>query len=150
MVKAMEDHKNDFVLILAGYGYEMDLFLRTNPGLPSRFPIVVNFEDYSESELMQIADMMLRKREYKLSPEAASKLRTFLRNSASDSGRRNFSNARMVRNIIERAIRMQAVRLLEVSRPTRDELMRIEPDDLVLGEGLRHEELSRDWENQRR
>ncbi len=149
MVKAMEDHKNDFVLILAGYGYEMDLFLRTNPGLPSRFPIVVNFEDYSEHELMQIADTMLRKREYKLSPDASNKLRTHLRTSV-QSGRRNFSNARMVRNVIERAIRLQAVRLLDASRNSREDLMRIEPDDLVLGEELKNEELSRDWEDQRR
>ncbi|MFD2168515.1 hypothetical protein [Tumebacillus lipolyticus] len=145
----MEDHKNDFVLILAGYGYEMDLFLRTNPGLPSRFPIVVNFEDYSEHELMQIADTMLRKREYKLSPDASNKLRTHLRTSV-QSGRRNFSNARMVRNVIERAIRLQAVRLLDASRNSREDLMRIEPDDLVLGEELKNEELSRDWEDQRR
>lgn len=149
LVKSMEDNKNDFVLILAGYGHEMEAFLRTNPGLPSRFPIVLEFEDYGDSELMQIADMMLRQREYKLSTEASHKLRHHLRQAAAE-GRRNFSNARMVRNIIERAIRLQAVRLLNASRPTRDELMRIEPDDLVLGEGLKDEELSRDWANQRR
>ena len=136
LVKSMEDHKNDFVLILAGYGYEMEAFLRTNPGLPSRFPIIVNFEDYSEHELIQIADLMLKQREYKLSTEANIKLRQYLRESAAE-GRRNFSNARMVRNIIERAIRLQAVRLLDNSRPTRDELMRIEPDDLVVGEVLK-------------
>ncbi|MGZ4033161.1 MAG: stage V sporulation protein K [Tumebacillaceae bacterium] len=150
LVKAMEDHKNDFVLILAGYGYEMESFLKTNPGLPSRFPITVSFEDYTEHELMQIADLMLRQREYKLSPEASAKLRSYLRDSLNQAGRRNFSNARMVRNIIERAIRLQAVRLLEASHPTREELMRIESDDLVVGEGLKSEELSRDWANQRR
>jgi stage V sporulation protein K len=136
LVKSLEDHKNDLIVILAGYGYEMDAFLRTNPGLPSRFPIVVNFEDYTEHELMQIADLMLKQREYKLSTEANIKLRQFLRESAVE-GRPNFSNARMVRNIVERAIRLQAVRLLDVTRPTRDELMRIEPDDVDVGEGLK-------------
>ncbi|PWK15684.1 AAA family ATPase [Tumebacillus permanentifrigoris] len=150
LVKSMEDHKNDFILILAGYGLEMEQFLRTNPGLPSRFPIIVHFEDYSEHELMQIADTMLRHREYRLSHEANVKLRHFLRDSLQATGRRNFSNARMVRNIIERAIRLHAVRLLEKERPSREELMRIEPDDLVMGEELKSEELSRDWENQRR
>ncbi|MCX7568791.1 stage V sporulation protein K [Tumebacillus sp. DT12] len=150
MVKAMEDHKNDFVLILAGYDTEMEQFLRTNPGLPSRFPIVLNFEDYTEQELMQIADTMLRKREYKLSPESSSKLRTYLRNSTQQQGKRNFSNARMVRNVIERAVRLQAVRLLEARNPTRDELMKIEPDDLVFEEGPRDEELSFGGPYQRR
>lgn len=145
----MEDHKNDFILILAGYGHEMDQFLKTNPGLPSRFPITVNFEDYGEHELMQIAEMMLKQREYKLSHEAQVRLRSYLRNQAQE-GKRNFSNARMVRNMIERGIRLQAVRLLDAPRPTREELMRIEPDDLVLGEGLKSEELSRHWANQRR
>lgn len=150
LVKSMEDHKNDFILILAGYGLEMEQFLRTNPGLPSRFPIVVHFEDYSEHELMQIADTMLRQREYRLSHEANIKIRHFLRDSLQGAGRRNFSNARMVRNIIERAIRLHAVRLLDREHPSREDLMRIEPDDLVMGEELKNEELSRDWANQRR
>jgi stage V sporulation protein K len=134
LVKAMEDHKNDFILILAGYGYEMDLFLRTNPGLPSRFPITVTFEDYEENELMQIAKFMLRSREYRLSTEADVKLRQYLR-ACIQHRKVNFSNARMVRNIIERAIRQQAVRLLHVKSPTREELMMITADDLVLEEG---------------
>nr|WP_156807506.1 stage V sporulation protein K [Effusibacillus pohliae] len=135
LVKAMEDHKNDFVLILAGYEYEMELFLRTNPGLPSRFPITVTFDDYEETELVQIAKQMLRKREYRLSPEAEQKLRSYLR-MAWMQERRNFSNARLVRNLIERAIRQQAVRLLDVKQATRDDLMLILPEDLAWEEGV--------------
>lgn len=133
LVKAMEDHKNDFVLILAGYGYEMDLFLHTNPGLPSRFPITVTFNDYDEAELLQIAKQMLHKREYRLSQEAEQKLRTYLR-AVLARERRNFSNARLVRNIIERSIRMQAVRLLDVKEATRDDLMLILAEDLSFNE----------------
>nr|WP_226375411.1 stage V sporulation protein K [Effusibacillus dendaii] len=134
LVKAMEDHKNDFVLILAGYEYEMDLFLRTNPGLPSRFPITVTFDDYEEAELIQIARQMLRKREYRLSPDAEHKLRNYLRRFLSQSGG-NFANARFVRNTIERAIRLQAVRLLDVKNPTREDLMLILAEDLLFEEG---------------
>ncbi|GAX91779.1 AAA family ATPase [Effusibacillus lacus] len=134
LVKAMEDHKNDFVLILAGYELEIDLFLRTNPGLPSRFPITVSFDDYEEHELVQIGKQMLREREYRLSPEAEQKLRLHLKNKLA-MDRRNFANARLVRNIIERAIRMQALRLLDVKNPTREELMVILPDDFSFEEG---------------
>lgn len=134
LVKAMEDHKNDFVLILAGYAYEMDLFLRTNPGLPSRFPITVSFDDYEEAELVQIAKQMLRKREYRLSQDAEQRLRSYLRTTLMQE-RRNFSNARLVRNLIERAIRLQAVRLLDVKEATKDDLMLILPEDLSFEEG---------------
>lgn len=134
LVKAMEDHKNDFVLILAGYGLEMNLFLHSNPGLPSRFPITVKFDDYDETELIQIAKQMLRGREYKLSKEAEQKLRYYLR-SLLAQGRRNFSNARLVRNSIERSIRLQALRLLDVKQASRDDLMLILPEDLSFEEG---------------
>lgn len=134
LVKAMEDHKNDFVLILAGYGYEMEQFLRTNPGLPSRFPITVTFDDYDESELILIAKQMLRTREYRLSAEAEQRLRIYLRSTLIQD-RRNFANARLVRNCIERAIRLQAVRLMDIKQATRDELMLILPEDLGFEEG---------------
>lgn len=135
LVKSMEDHKNDFVLILAGYGYEMDQFLRTNPGLPSRFPIMVTFEDYDETELIQIAKQMLRTREYKLSKEAEQKFRSYLRSILTHE-RRNFANARLIRNCVERSIRLQAVRLLDLKQATRDDLMLILPEDLGLEEGV--------------
>ena len=61
LVKAMEDHKDSLIVILAGYKDEMDWFLRINPGLRSRFPIKIEFSDYSIDELMQIAKMMVEK-----------------------------------------------------------------------------------------
>lgn len=135
IVKAMEDHKNDFVLILAGYGYEMDLFMRSNPGLPSRFPIAVSFDDYEETELIKIAKQMFRLREYRLSQEGEQKLRGYLRSVLANESQ-NFSNARFIRNIIERSIRLQAVRLLEHQNPTRESLMLILPEDLSFEEGI--------------
>jgi stage V sporulation protein K len=131
----MEDHKNDFVLILAGYGCEMDLFLRSNPGLPSRFPIAVLFDDYEEAELIKIAKQMLCLREYRLSQEGEQKLRTYLRSMLANENQ-NFSNARFVRNIIERSIRLQAVRLLDHPNATRESLMLILPEDLSFEEGI--------------
>ncbi len=129
LVKSMEDHKNELVVILAGYSREMDLFLQTNPGLKSRFPIQIEFPDYSPSELMRIADLMLRQRQYELAPEARDKLYALLRQVYRE-GDPNFGNARLVRNLIERAIRRQAVRLVAKPESSRAELMQIRPEDL--------------------
>ncbi len=131
LVKAMEDHKDQFVLILAGYPEQMDEFLQTNPGLPSRFPIQIEFPDYSVDELIQITDLMIKEREYKLLPQTISKFKEqfIIEKSRHEQ---EFSNARFVRNQIEKAIRNQAVRIMSHydTMPTRQELMQILPEDL--------------------
>lgn len=129
LVKAMEDHKDQMILILAGYQREMEQFLLANPGLKSRFPIHIDFPDYAADELLQIAHLMLRQRQYRLSLGARSKLGTMLRAEAGNYDP-NFGNARLVRNLIERAIRRQAVRLVRKKRISREELMLIEEVDL--------------------
>lgn len=133
LVKAMEDYKNQFVLILAGYPDEMDEFMRTNPGLPSRFPIQVDFPDYTVEQLMQIAHWMMKEREYSFHPQAEWKLRQYLTREIENSFG-TFSNARLVRNLIEKAMRHQAVRLLQLNKqhPSRQELMTLRPEDLRL------------------
>ena len=125
----MEDHKHDLILILAGYQKEMDFFLETNPGLRSRFPIHIDFPDYTQQELLQIAEQMFSIRQYSFSPDTKSTLLTLLLSHQSRS-HTNFGNARTVRNIIERSIRRQAVRLMAQESTTRQELMLIEPGDL--------------------
>jgi stage V sporulation protein K len=125
LVKAMEDHKNEFILILAGYTQEMEMFLQMNPGLRSRFPIHIEFPDYTIGELLSIAELMLSQRQYKLSGLAREKLITMLEKNEENPG-----NARTVRNIIEKGIRKQAVRLVDKPKITREELMTIKPDDL--------------------
>ncbi|MFD2115844.1 AAA family ATPase [Paenibacillus yanchengensis] len=132
LVKAMEDHRSQFILILAGYPAEIEDFLQTNPGLPSRFPIQIQFPDYSIDQLMQIGELMLQEREYVLLPATLFKLREQLL-QAKMSDIFSFSNARYVRNILEKAIRHQAVRLLQTyanSVPSKQELMSIRPEDL--------------------
>jgi len=131
LVKGMEDKKNDFILILAGYPEEMEQFLATNPGLPSRFPIQVDFEDYTIDQLLQITELMAKEREYTLLPQTLMKLKQHLAEEKAASWR-TFSNARYVRNILEKAMRHQAVRLLGqyVTTPSKQELMSIRPDDV--------------------
>ena len=129
LVKSMEDHKNEFVLILAGYPEEMKRFLRSNPGLPSRFPIHLRFPDFTIDELLQIAQGMLRERQYRFSEAALNKLRRHLHEAARFPGD-NFGNGRYIRNIVEKAIRHQAVRLLNSRHVSREDLMTLHSDDL--------------------
>ncbi|WP_168122674.1 AAA family ATPase [Paenibacillus sp. HB172176] len=134
LVKAMEDHRSQFVLILAGYPLEIDQFLMTNPGLPSRFPIQIDFPDYSVDQLMQIGELMVKERDYVLLPQTVFKLRQHLHQEKQNDCF-SFSNARFVRNTIEKAVRHQAVRLINHysnSIPAKSELMAIRPEDLKL------------------
>ncbi len=128
MVKAMEDYSKELIIILAGYRQEMHQFIETNPGLRSRFPIIIEFDDYSIDELLDIATLMLHKRQYKLSPEAKDKLARILFERYQFQPQ-NFGNARLVRNLIERSIRKQAVRLVNEKNLSREQLMLILPAD---------------------
>lgn len=130
LVKAMEDHKNDFILILAGYTGQMEDFLRLNPGLKSRFPIQLHFPDYSVRELLDIAQSMLDERQYRLTNRGEQKLREIIDQQKTFTFD-DFSNARMVRNLLETAIRRHAVRLRNVVNPTRDQVQTLESCDLL-------------------
>lgn len=132
LVKHMEDKQHEFILILAGYQREMEDFLRTNPGLVSRFPIIVDFPDYTVDELMEICMRMLKEREYLLSKEAEWKLREHLNQMKTVMLPSAFSNGRYIRNVLEKSIRTQAMRLLMVDRYEKMELMTIEGKDLIL------------------
>ncbi|NGQ96364.1 AAA family ATPase [Brevibacillus sp. SYP-B805] len=132
LTKAMEDNKNEFVCILAGYTHEMEDFLSINPGLPSRFPIHIHFDDYSIEELLLIADILAQDKEYVLSASAKARLRSHLVKLCNDPFQENFSNARYIRNKIEHAIRRQAVRMLALPEPSREELVTLMPEDFVL------------------
>jgi stage V sporulation protein K len=133
LVKAQEDYKDQFILILAGYPDEMDVFMAMNPGLPSRFPIQIDFPDYTLDQLLQIAELMLKEREYVFLPQTFMRFKQYLQEERLRFAR-NFSNARFVRNTIERCVRRQAVRLLKQrNRPlTKQELMQICPEDLKI------------------
>ncbi|MGI6485259.1 MAG: AAA family ATPase [Thermoanaerobacterales bacterium] len=130
LVKAMEDHKDDLIVILAGYKDEMERFLQINPGIRSRFPIIIDFCDYSMDELIKIAKMMAEKREYKFSSEAIDKLEVILKNSKNSLNYDKMGNARLVRNMIEKAIRRQALRLVNKKNISREDLMFIKPEDI--------------------
>ena len=130
LVKSMEDYKDNLILILAGYREEMDLFVRSNPGIRSRFPLHISFPDYSVDELMQIANLMLSQREYCFSAEARAELQRILEQQIREGMGHN-GNARLVRNLIERGIRRQAVRVVTQKVITREDLILIRHQDIT-------------------
>ena len=129
LVKAMEDQRNNLVVILAGYCSEMDAFINSNPGLRSRFPLQIDFSDYDGDELFQIALQMYTERDYELSSKCRWKLKTklneFVKRHHPHSG-----NARYVRNMVEKSIRLQALRIVDNNNLTRRNLMTLEEVDL--------------------
>lgn len=128
LVKSMEDHRNQFIAIIAGYEDEMDWFLSTNPGLPSRFPIHMTFPNYDLLTLVEIARRTAAGRQYRLSPDAEMKMKLHLqRIKQTQEG--HFSNARYVRNLIEKSIRQHAVRLFDLVEMTREQAMMLQAQD---------------------
>lgn len=136
LVKAMEDLKDDLVLILAGYRSEMDRFLNINPGLKSRFPLHLSFPDYSAEELEIICRQMLDQRQYRLTGPAADYLASRMRSMAETRGPGKpvvEGNGRFVRNLVESTIRRHSLRLLGEPAPTRDDYMNIMRRDIEQG-----------------
>jgi probable Rubsico expression protein CbbX len=129
LLQEMENHRDDLVVILAGYEDRMDRFFRSNPGLSSRIAHHVAFPDYSPAELLAIADLMLAQMQYTLSTDARSVLREYI-------GRRqtqpHFANARSIRNALDRARLRQASRLFarRDGALARSDLMTIEAADI--------------------
>ena len=111
LIKLVEDHRDDLVVVLAGYTTEMGELLARNPGVRSRFPTVIEFVDYSADELMEIARILLVKQQLVLDDGAEAALCARCDAIAGTGGPQN-GNGRAVRNIIEGATRAQALRLV--------------------------------------
>lgn len=129
LVSLMENHRDDLVVIIAGYPDEMDEFMLTNPGLKSRFPKTITFHDYSPEELLSIFLSMLRASDYIAEKDAKLAATEYLVNKSRVTG---FGNARGVRNMFEATIDSQALRVSEIEQPTRDELSQILRADIPL------------------
>jgi stage V sporulation protein K len=124
----MEDHRNDLVVIVAGYPDEMGRFIASNPGLQSRFNKYLSFEDYTPEELVNIFNHFCKQNDYRLTEAATEKIRTFFQ-SAYDARDKMFGNARLARNVFERAIESQSTRILNMDM-TSDVLTTIEACDI--------------------
>lgn len=132
LTKALEDSNKDFICIIAGYNDEMDSFLELNPGLPSRFPVHIHFSDYTVDELLEIANLMAKGKDFELTKDSLEKIRRSVTAILNDPFHTNFSNARYIRNCIEKAIRVQAVRLVKSNQLSREDLIKLKPEDFAL------------------
>lgn len=132
ILKAMEDHRDDLVVIVAGYTELMDRFIHSNPGLESRFNRFLMFEDYTPEQMVDIFKMQCKKGCYVLAQGTEELVRDFIAEESADD---SFGNARGVRNLFEHILVAQNNRLAKMENVTRDDLMQILPDDVLSARG---------------
>lgn len=132
LLRLMEEHRGDLVVIVAGYDAEMEQFLNVNPGLKSRFPKVLRFPDYTDDELVTIFEFMAAEAGFALAPGVLDALRVLV---AAQPRGASFGNARLVRNLLEESISRQARRITAADDAAPggiapDEVGTLRPDDL--------------------
>jgi len=130
LLQVMEAQREDLVVILAGYGDRMEKFFQSNPGFRSRIAHHIDFPDYSDGELLWIAELMLQQQNYRFSPEARE---AFTRYIGIRKEQPLFSNARSIRNALDRIRLRQANRIVaKLDRTlTADDVMSIEAGDVL-------------------
>ena len=133
ILKAMEDHRDDLVVIVAGYTDLMDRFIHSNPGLESRFNRFLLFEDYTPDEMLDIFKMQCKKGCYQLSDGVEELVRDYITEENGDP--ETFGNARGVRNIFEHILVAQNNRLAAMETVTKEDLMTLTQDDVLHARG---------------
>ncbi|MGY0489089.1 right-handed parallel beta-helix repeat-containing protein [Streptomyces sp. WG-D5] len=131
LLKLMEDHRDEVVVIVAGYTDEMERFLGSNPGLSSRFPRRIAFADYSSEELVTIVRAQASAMGYECGPGTGPLLKEYFDALPRD---RSFGNARLARQVVDSMVTRQAGRLSSLASPTLDDLRILVPDDVVTPE----------------
>ncbi|MBE5826937.1 MAG: AAA family ATPase [Butyrivibrio sp.] len=129
ILKAMEDNRDDFVVIVAGYTEPMRKFIESNPGLKSRFNKYIEFPDYNIDELQQIFEMNCKKYDYIVAEDVMRQVRALI-TARKIENIDNFANAREVRNLFEEIITNQARRIAGIENPTNEDMMTILMEDL--------------------
>ena len=129
LLKGMEDHRKDLIVIVAGYDELMEQFIHANPGLESRFNKYFYFEDYDSPQLLEIFQSMCKKHGYVLSEEAERWAKEDFQAIYQERDE-NFGNARDVRNLFEKAVARQADRVAQLEEVTKEQLMELLPEDL--------------------
>jgi SpoVK/Ycf46/Vps4 family AAA+-type ATPase len=124
----MEDHRDDVVVIVAGYSYEMRKFLNSNPGLSSRFSRTIEFEDYTSGELVTIIERLCHSHNYALEHETRGALTAYFDQMPRDAA---FGNGRVARKVFEEMVARQARRLARVPDASVADLTRFLPEDVA-------------------
>ena len=125
----MEDHRDDLIVIVAGYTDLMQEFIDSNPGLRSRFNKYIYFEDYTADEEYEILLNFCKSQDYQLSEEAAAVAKEFFKKRC-ESKLDNYANARDVRNYMEKAVSNQASRIVALKDVDKDTLAVLEKEDV--------------------
>jgi len=126
LLKLMEDHRDDFIVIVAGYPLEMDRFLSSNTGLASRFPTTLTFPDYSDDELIAIFELFRVEGGFTLDEQLLSRLRQMIPHPRPTG----FGNGRYIRNVFEETVSRQAQRIVATSSPPPEEIRMLRWQDL--------------------
>jgi SpoVK/Ycf46/Vps4 family AAA+-type ATPase len=127
LVKLMEDHRDDVVVIVAGYPDEMERFIGVNPGLASRFTRTLLFEDYNDAELVRIVEWHARQHEYELGGDVHTALLDYFGSLQRDD---RFGNGRTARQTFQRMTENHAKRVVEMTAPSTEDLVTLYPEDL--------------------
>ncbi|MFJ7372604.1 AAA family ATPase [Lysinibacillus capsici] len=132
LLKAMEDLRDDLVIIVAGYTELIEDFLQSNPGFKSRFNHFVQFDNFSTDELYDIFAMLCQTNDYQFGEAFAQHMKTQLRYMPIETIP-NFSNGRYIRNLFEKLVTIQSNRLIQQATISREELMTFEEQDILQG-----------------
>ncbi|WP_371576437.1 right-handed parallel beta-helix repeat-containing protein [Streptomyces sp. NBC_01314] len=127
LLKLMEDHRDDVVVIVAGYLKEMEAFVRSNPGLASRFNRTLLFEDYGSAELVSIVEHQAAQHQYELAPDTRESLISRFDAMPRDRG---FGNGRTARQLFQAMTERQAYRIAELPDATESDVMTLRPEDV--------------------
>lgn len=133
LTKALEDYREDLVVIVAGYTEPMNQFFESNPGLKSRFNTFIEFNDYSSNELDEILVPMCKKNDYILTDEVKEKIHFYFEQQTSSKDK-SFSNGRLVRNLFDDLVMNHARRVINVKNPGREELSTIKVEDFAFAD----------------
>lgn len=131
LTKALEDYRDDLVVIVAGYTQPMEKFFESNPGLKSRFNTFIEFPDYDADELENILLSVCKDNDYILTEDVISKIRMSLEESVAKKDK-NFANGRLARNLYDDLVMNHARRVINISAPTKDDLKTIISDDFII------------------
>ncbi|MCG8183091.1 AAA family ATPase [Tenacibaculum piscium] len=131
LLKKMEDHRKELVVIVAGYPDEMKSFINSNPGLQSRFNRYFTFDHYKPTELVAIFELFCKKNDFVLAADAKEKL-LFIFEKLYEKKDKNFGNARVARNLFEKIIEYQANRIIAIAPITKEVLITIVEQDIPL------------------